>query len=76
MGILQPAVSNRAVAKMLGVGSRTVDRDITPNDALFDEIVEENQSRLASNGASGAEAARLVQKTEKAPAEREQRREE
>jgi hypothetical protein len=65
---LQPEASNRTIAKMLGAGSRTIDRDTAPNGA--DETVkdQDNQRATAPNGAptslGGAEAARLIGRAE------------
>jgi hypothetical protein len=65
---LQPEASNRAVARMLGAGSRTIDRDTAPNGADDTVKDQDNQRPAAPNGAptslGGAEAARLIGRAE------------
>jgi hypothetical protein len=61
MMALQPKVSNRQIAKTLGVGSRTIDRDIAPNGAPRGKKANKTKGGGAPNGAlSGTEAARVV----------------
>lgn len=73
---LQPEVSNRQIAKVLGIGEATVRRDAAPSDALTAKKasqINEAKAPAASNGAlSGAAAAKLVGRAEG----REERREE
>jgi hypothetical protein len=62
---LQPKVSNRGIAKALGVGSRTIDRDIAPNDAPRGKTASRINGGGAPNDAmSGDQAAKLVQRRE------------
>jgi hypothetical protein len=48
---LQPEASNKAVAKMLGAGHSTVDRDVAPNGAGDEQKAQGKQSATAPNGA-------------------------
>jgi hypothetical protein len=75
---LQPDVSNRRIAATLGVGAKTIDRDISAsNDAAG---AGEDGARGASNDANapseltGAEAAKRISRFEEAPAKRAERR--
>jgi N6-adenosine-specific RNA methylase IME4 len=67
---LQPKVSNRQIAKALGVGSSTVDRDTAPNGAAAGKkpnTINEAKKPPAPNGApalSGAAAAKAVEAKE------------
>jgi N6-adenosine-specific RNA methylase IME4 len=67
---LQPKVSNRKIAKVLGVGETTVRRDTAPNGAPDDKKASKTKGQKASsapNGApalSGAAAAATVAKVE------------
>jgi N6-adenosine-specific RNA methylase IME4 len=68
---LQPAVSNRQIAKVLGVGATTVRRDTAPVGAPTDEKpsdINEGKAATAPNGAppalAGAAAAKLVARRE------------
>jgi N6-adenosine-specific RNA methylase IME4 len=67
---LQPEASNRQIAKTLGVGSRTVDRDTAPNGARSRENVSRNSGQVrqvAPSGArlvSGAKAAKIIERRE------------
>jgi N6-adenosine-specific RNA methylase IME4 len=65
---LQPAVSNRQIARTLGTGSRTIDRDFAPNDALDNGASKEVPSVTASNDApslSGRQAAVTIDRRER-----------
>ncbi|WP_284265498.1 hypothetical protein [Bradyrhizobium iriomotense] len=76
---LQPKASNRQVAKVLGVGSRTVDRDTASNDAPAERNlnpINAPQTAAAPNDAkpiSGPAAARLIERRETGAAERKER---
>jgi hypothetical protein len=66
---LQPAASNRQIARTLGVAPATVNRDVASNEAGAKEITRKTASRVndtASNEApatlTGEEAARAAQK--------------
>ena len=67
---LQPEVSNRRIAKTLGVGETTVRRNTAPNGAAAGETFNENNRALASSAPndahelSGAKAARRVREIE------------
>jgi hypothetical protein len=60
----QPNISNRKIAKALGVGRRTVDRDSGPNVPLGGGKAKENNDGGGPNGPrfSGAAAARIAQR--------------
>ncbi|MGA9602070.1 MAG: hypothetical protein WBS22_17815 [Methylocystis sp.] len=62
---LEPKVSNRAIAKAVGVGSRTIDRDVRQDGAKKSEKPKEN-SKGARHGSAapttGAAADKLAQK--------------
>jgi hypothetical protein len=65
---LQPKVSNRKIAKALGVGETTVRRDTAPNGAPAAKTTNENNPAFATtapNGApaiSGAAAAKIAER--------------
>jgi transposase len=62
--------SNRQIAKTLGVGAATVDRDVASNEARGRKKVNETKGRSASNEAfSGERAAKLVERRETGAAE-------
>lgn len=68
----QPGISNRRIAKSLGVGNRTVDRDVAPNGACAGEKGSKNkrpETSPAPNGAptllAGADAAKTVARAER-----------
>jgi N6-adenosine-specific RNA methylase IME4 len=71
---LQPKVSNRQIARTLGVGSKTVDRDLASNDAGESQKSLENKTGGASNDArpelTGEQAAKLVERRATASADR------
>jgi hypothetical protein len=77
---LQPAVSNRQIGRTLGVGARSIDRDVASNDAVHSEIINETngaENVSAPNGArgySGAQAAELVERGANSRASRSPRR--
>jgi N6-adenosine-specific RNA methylase IME4 len=68
---LQPKVSNRKIAKVLGVGETTIRRDAAPSGAGDAQKVNQNKGAkdaAAPNGApglTGAEAARVVARAER-----------
>jgi hypothetical protein len=65
---LQPEVSNRSVAKALGVHSVTIDRDVAANAAAEQGKQKESQGGGAANAAptlGGAEAARMIADSDK-----------
>jgi DNA methylase len=56
-------ISNRQIAKAIGVSSRTVDRDVAPNDATLGKNTNKNNKDAAPNGAlSGFEAAKAAER--------------
>jgi N6-adenosine-specific RNA methylase IME4 len=65
----EPKVSNRAIAKAVGAGSRTIDRDVAPNGAVQGKKTSKNKGGGAPNGANaplaGYEAARVVARAER-----------
>jgi N6-adenosine-specific RNA methylase IME4 len=76
---LQPAVSNRAIAKTLGAGSSTIDRDVAPDGASVKKktsSINASKTSRAPIGApaviAGAAAAQLVQRKERAEEQREE----
>jgi N6-adenosine-specific RNA methylase IME4 len=77
---LQPAASNRQIARTLGVGKDTVSRDLGANTPLADENAKESNGTKTSAGANapaaltGAEAAKRVLNFEQAPFKRAERR--
>jgi len=64
----KPKASNHAVAKMLGVDHRTVDRDAGENAPPSDQNPQQDQSSAGANSPApslgGAEAARVVERAE------------
>jgi hypothetical protein len=77
---LQPAASNRQIARTLGVGKDTVSRDLGANAPRGDESAKERKGAKPSAGANapavltGAEAAKRVLNFEKGPIKRAERR--
>lgn len=65
---LQPGASNRQIAKTLGVGSRTVDRDTAPNGAP-------GGAKAGSAAPSGAQVAAMARRKEVGTVEKKERRE-
>ena len=63
---LQPKASNRQIAKTLGTGHSTIDRDVAPKWAASDKKSNANKDTSASNGApptiAGDAAAKLAQR--------------
>jgi hypothetical protein len=70
---LQPKVSNRTIAKTLGVGRRTIDRDTGPNGPRADQKaskISASEPKAGPNGPqpvvpheiSGARAAKIVER--------------
>lgn len=70
---LQPETTNRQIARTLGVGSSTIDRDVAPNGATPPRKPSESANsdgETAPNGAlSGAEVASLARREEQRLAE-------
>lgn len=68
---LQPKVSNRSIAKVLGVGRRTVDRDVGPNGPPGEKRAgnaKGGKTETGPNGPpalSGAAAAKTVERAER-----------
>jgi N6-adenosine-specific RNA methylase IME4 len=77
---LQPAASNRQIARTLGVGKDTVSRDLGANAPRGNENAKERKGAKPSSGANapavltGTEAAKRVLNFEKAPFKRAERR--
>jgi N6-adenosine-specific RNA methylase IME4 len=74
---LQPAVSNRQIARTLGVDHRTVDHDAGENSPRASEKIKQNNDSQASSGENspptdftGERAAKLVLRRETASADR------
>ena len=77
---LQPEVSNRQIARTLGVDETTIRRDAAANAAEGPKEPKENKARESSGAANaaptltGAEAAKRVNRFEEAPGKRAARR--
>jgi hypothetical protein len=76
---LQPKVSNRAIAKTLGVGRSTVNRDTGPNGPAVDKKASDISAAESSSGPfgpptiAGPAAAKLVARKENAVDRRDER---
>ena len=63
---LQPKSSNRQIAKTLGAGRKTIDRDLGPNDPTGSKKSSKTKGGGGPNGPlSGSEAARVVARAER-----------
>jgi N6-adenosine-specific RNA methylase IME4 len=68
---LQPKASNRKIANTLGVGNRTIDRDVAPNGALGTKKASKINDPIVATAPNGApalsshEAARVVARAER-----------
>lgn len=77
---LQPAASNRQIARTLGVGETTVRRDTAPNGAPAPTKANENKASSSASAPSGApaisgqQAAQMVQRRETGTADKRERR--
>jgi N6-adenosine-specific RNA methylase IME4 len=76
---LQPEVSNKQIARTLGVSDVTVGRDLATNVAPSEPTARENNASKASSATnvaalSGTEAAKRVMNFEEAPSRRAERR--
>lgn len=65
---LQPNASHRKIAKVLGIGKNTINRDLGPNEPVCETEPNGNGAETSSHGPigplSGQAAARAVQSTE------------